>query len=46
MKGLNLVLALSPKIYGVGLVFMKPILLIENKIQRVIGSKDLTTSTL
>ena len=43
MKGLNLILALSPKIYGIGLVF---ILLIENKIQRVIGSKDLTTSTL
>ena len=37
MKGLNLVIALSPKIYGVDLVFMKRILLIENKIQRVIG---------
>ena len=37
MKGLNLVLVLSPKIYEVSLVFMKPILLIENKIQRVIG---------
>ena len=37
MKGLNLVHALSPTIYGVDLMFMKPILLIENKIQRVIG---------
>ena len=46
MKGINLVFALSPKIYGVGLVFMRPILLVESKIQRVIGSKDLTTSTL
>lgn len=46
MKGLNLVLALSPKIHEADPMFMKPILFIEYKIQWAIGSKDLTMSTL